>query len=399
MNFRRKMGIIMQNVHVTGVGIISSLGIGRDQNKEKIFLGKDSVTKNTSVFKSANIIECFDAEQYFPQNFIRRMEKFSKLLLTSSKFSIEDAKIAEDLLEDFGSIFSTYWGPLEITEKYFKELISLGPKKASPILFPSTVTNASLGRVAMKYRLKNISSFFVGMCPIEYSYEIIRNNKINGVLCGACDVIFKTNYDSFSESGFLEEKPVSILDALTSENKGFSLGEGVITFILESDEGYKKRGGRQYCRICSINSFYIPLILNPISSVEAVERMSRIIKKTISDANIDVEEIDCIISCANSDSKIIEMEKKALESAFRQSKKKLPVIFPKENLGEIPGVGSSLSLYSALEILNGDLVPANIIYDRGEYARKDKFYCENIRTVLCNSFVIGSNMTSMIVTK
>lgn len=392
----------MKRVVVTGIGAVSALGIGRQKNHSALVSSSTPVAgkSNDTWAKAVYQINNFSAEDFFAQALVRRMDRFSKLFLAVSKFAIEDAGLLGISIEDYGTIFATYWGPLEVTERYFKELIKLGPQNASPQLFPSMVTNASLGRVAREFQLKGISSCLVGACPLEYSKESIANEKGIGILTGAADEVYETNYKSFEAAGFLTDSPSSVVSSIKQPQKGIVLGEGAFTFVFENGEYAKKRGAQIYGEICSVNSVFAPLILKPINPDVAVARMARNIKQTLDSAGISPEDIGGIISCANTDADIIAFEKKALCEVFGSIDREIPMFFPKDYFGEIPGAGSSSALYMGLEVINSEDIPYGICLRKGEYVGTPGTSGQLVnKTLLCNSFVIATNIQCMVLSR
>lgn len=399
----------MNRIFFTGVGIVSPLGIGREENSNSIFNNESGISgevvfTNGGKAKVAAIIKNFDAEKFFNPNDIRRMERFSKIVLTASKFAIEGANISIGDGGKFGSIYSTYWGPLQVTEEYYKTLIEKGPFYAPPMLFPCLVTNASLGRVAKKYKLTNVSSFLVGACPLEYSYNFMVNKNVGGIVAGACDELYETNHASYEDSGVLKDSICneSCIRPFESNSKGMVLGEGAVVFVLETEEQAESRNAQALGELLAVRSMFSPMVIEPLSVEESIADMVRNIEKTIEKAGIKKSQVDCIISAANSDRDIDQVEARAYASVFGEALPSIPIVTPKELFGEIVGAGSMLSAYMALEVINNNKLPDITKRLNSKGNLMDRIYGNssfNGKYVLCNSFVPGGNINTLVISR
>jgi hypothetical protein len=219
-----------RKVVITGIGIASSMGLGNEEFIRMSESGDSAITES-----QVNTI----ASEMFGANIIRRMDTLSKYGILSSKLAYEDAKLEEIENEVIGGIFSTVWGPFNRTFEYHKNVLKKGAGGASPLFFPSTVTNAVVGRIAKQLNLKGVSSMLVGTCPINYAYHLIKDNKANIVLAGGMDdlkehlpahpLIKKNNKTPSVEGSFilvLEEKEQALQRGVPiyAEIEGVSLG-------------------------------------------------------------------------------------------------------------------------------------------------------------------------------
>jgi hypothetical protein len=256
-----------RKVVITGIGIASSMGVG---NEEFIQM---SESFNTSVTEEqVNTI----ASEMFGANIIRRMDTLSKYGILSSKLAYEDAKLNEVENEIIGGIFSTVWGPFNRTFEYHKNVLKKGASGASPLFFPSTVTNAVVGRIAKQLNLKGVSSMLVGTCPVNYAYQLIKENKANIVLAGGMDDL-------------KEHLPAHPLRR--KDNKVAST-EGSFILVLEEKENALRRGIPIYAEIenaCLGNVF-----LNDY--IEKAEINSQVIHSLLDKSRLTIKEQNNILA-------------------------------------------------------------------------------------------------------
>ncbi|NOU19322.1 MAG: hypothetical protein HOO91_17330 [Bacteroidales bacterium] len=213
-----------KKVVITGIGIASSIGIG---TKNFISASKNGVAKIDE--KELNNI----ASDYFGANIIRRMDSLSKYGILSSKFAYDDANLSSLKDVEIGGIFSTVWGPFNRTYDYYKNVLKSGVAGTSPLLFPSTVTNAVVGRIAKQLDLKGVSSMLVGTCPINYAYNLILDGKADIVLAGGIDDV--TEHISLYQNETTNQDTPSI--------------EGGFVVVLEEKQNALRRGAFIYAEI------------------------------------------------------------------------------------------------------------------------------------------------------
>lgn len=393
----------MEKVYFTGMGIISSLGIGKEENRQQFYRGTAGISevdfKDRHVHIARN--QSFDVDTYFSPRITRRMEEFSTTLLTASKLAMEDANFNVNDSEQYGSVFSTYWGPLKVTEEFFTQLVENGPLQVQPMLFPCLVTNASLGRVAKYFGLKGVSSYLVGTCSLEYAYNFISRKKVPGILVGAYDEIYENNYAALATHYLLkEDKEIDKLPIFSSGTDGVILGEAATVCLIESENQIIERKSRKLAELKAITSRFCPLLINQIKVDDAIERFTKNMKQTIKNAELKIEDIGCIVSAANGDQTIDFIEQKAFENVFGKRLENIAVVTPKENFGEVISSGSILSCYTAIEILQTKkLPPCTKRYDEhGSFVElKENLNEHESPYILCNSFIPGSNINSIIV--
>ncbi len=173
-----------RKVVITGMGVSSSLTDDYVKLIEYVKEGTfEGIQRDLSVSDAC-------AEKV-GKNTCRRMDDFTLYSIVSAFNAIEDSKMnldSEDKTK-IGTIYSTTWGPAYTTNKYFAPVIKDGAKAVSPILFPYTVTNASLGAVARLLGLSGVSTMLVDSSAIEFACGQIMDEKADVVICGATEFV------------------------------------------------------------------------------------------------------------------------------------------------------------------------------------------------------------------
>lgn len=162
-----------------------------------------------------------------------------------------------------GGVFSTVWGPFNRTYEYYRNVLKSGVAGTSPLLFPSTVTNAVVGRIAKQLNLKGVSSMLVGTCPINYSYNLILDGKADIILAGGIDDV--TEHVALYKNDNMNHDSPTI--------------EGGFVLVLEEKQSALKRGAFIYAEIESSRTGN--LLLQNFSKKREVNK--QVVKRIISD--------------------------------------------------------------------------------------------------------------------
>jgi hypothetical protein len=249
-----------KKVVITGIGIASTMGIG---NEEFVHATK----KGVSIVDDAQLNTI--ASEYFGANIIRRMDALSKYGILAAKFAYDDAGLDAIKNQEIGGIFSTVWGPFNRTYQYYSNVLKNGASGVSPLLFPSTVTNAVVGRIAKQLNLRGVSSMLVGTCPINYALNLIYDGKATIVLAGGMDDMKE----------HLNNHPLMLEDNSTNSI------EGSFVLVLEEKESALKRGAYIYAEV--ENAGIGNVFLQNFHERESLNR--DIVKKIIHDSIQDVD--------------------------------------------------------------------------------------------------------------
>ena len=162
----------MRRVVVTGLGLVTPVGIGVEESWEAICAGKsgiDLVTKfDASDFPSriAGEVKGFKPEEFIAKKQIKRMDLFIQYALAAARMAMEGARLKVDdkLAKRSGAIIGVGLGGLPYIEYYHKVLLEKGPGRVSPFFVPMIITNMAAGYVAIEYNLKGINLCATSAC-------------------------------------------------------------------------------------------------------------------------------------------------------------------------------------------------------------------------------------------
>lgn len=353
-----------KQVVITGIGIASSIGIGTNNF---INASKNGVAKIDE--KELNNI----ASEYFGANIIRRMDSLSKYGILASKFAYDDANLSSLKDVEIGGIFSTVWGPFNRTYDYYKNVLKNGVAGTSPLLFPSTVTNAVVGRIAKQLDLKGVSSMLVGTCPINYAYNLILDGKEDIVLAGGIDDVIE--HISLYQNGNTNQNTPSI--------------EGGFVVVLEEKQSALKRGAFIYAEI--ENSKTGNLLLQNYNQKRDVNK--QVVKRIMTDVINGIAPSTTIMSSSVQEI-LIDADLKTVEKeCFNELTKK--VIYPEDNIRN-----KFILPFGAISTVN-TIISCLLIQDGkpelNEIAAKSSMSADS--KVLINSYFYKGSVSSILLSK
>ena len=187
----------MKRVVVTGIGIISALGLDKDSTWEGLIEGKSGI-KNISAFdttdytcKVAGEVRDFIPENFISKKEIKKMGRFAMFAIAASKMALEDAKLAvnEENENEIGVVVSSGIGGIEIMEKAHETLMEKGARRISPFTVPSMIVNMAAGNIAIEIGAKGPSKSITTACAtgtnsIGDAYDMIRLGKAKVMVAG-----------------------------------------------------------------------------------------------------------------------------------------------------------------------------------------------------------------------
>lgn len=263
---------------ITGIGVISPAGIGKDAFWDAVLSGKSGLKEitcfDTALHKShlGGEIKGFDLDAVFspieafgdiPDKRFRRAANISRYALASSKLAIDDAGLDSNKWDDAkaGIVVGVTHGAINYSREFHAALIKEGSLAASPMLFSDSVLNAPAGNVSIAFNIKGaahtiIGGASVGLDVIAYAIKTMQNNNLDVCIAGGAEEIDSLVFDSYARFKLLSPnngkkegiKPFGI------DRNGFIIGEGACMIILEKKKSAIERGARIYAEIGSVNT-------------------------------------------------------------------------------------------------------------------------------------------------
>ncbi|MFA5725993.1 MAG: beta-ketoacyl-[acyl-carrier-protein] synthase family protein [Candidatus Omnitrophota bacterium] len=366
-----------KRIVITGLGIISSVGIGKEAFTENIFKGVSGIKPITSFdtapfkVKDAGEISNFAPEAILGPKGLRTLDRSIKLVASSAKLALDDSglEITEANSRDTGIAIGTTFGSLSSICDFDKEALTEGVRYVNPALFPNTVINSPASQASIKFNIKGFnitvsSGFSASLDALNYALDALRNDRAKIALCGGVEEFCIQEFLGFYKAGCL------------TDTRGIVLGEGAGILILEELNAALARKAKIYAELLGFGS--------------AIQDLKKSMQLSLEEALLTPEKIDYISSAANSAEEFGVSEAKAIEELFGEKAKTIPVSSIKPLVGELFSASGSLQVAAAISALEKQAVPPILL----NQAKASK-----IENILINAAGKTGSNSSLIISK
>lgn len=256
-----------RRVVVTGLGLVTPLGTGRDAVWESVLAGRSAAVPislfDTSehVTKFACEISDFDPTQYMDTKSARRMDRFAQFAVAAGKLAVEDAGLEidrDDENDRVGAIVASGVGGLKTFEEQANVLHQRGPTRVSPLFIPMMIANMGAAQLSMALGLRGPLSCPVTACAsgnhaLGDALEAIRRGQADVMLAGGAEAAITpigiAAFNSMKALSTRNDDPATASRPFDVDRDGFVMGEGGAVLVLEELEHATARGATIICEI------------------------------------------------------------------------------------------------------------------------------------------------------
>lgn len=390
-----------KRVVVTGVGVISSIGIGKDEFWGNLVSGKSGIsditlfdTSDYPVHKGGEV-KNFDPSNYIPENKINKIARASQFAIAATKLAFKDAGLVSKKINGrAGVVIGTTMADIQSLEQIDKHWSCKGEDDIWPInviKYPSVALSDNEGYLfgATSYNFVISTACSAGNYSIGYSYDLIRRGKTDIMIAGGTDPFSRVTFAGFNRLFAMAPEKCQPFD---KKRKGMMLGEGSGILILEEMEAAKKRGATIYAEIlgyglsCDANNMTAP----------RVKGIKKAMEKAVNNSRIDMNDIDYISAHGTGTISNDRAECEAIKIIFGDNVKKICISSIKSMLGHTMGAASAIEAISCCLAIKKDIVPPTINHEMHDpecdidYV-PNKARARNVNIALNNSFAFGGN--------
>jgi 3-oxoacyl-[acyl-carrier-protein] synthase II len=394
---------------ITGLGIVSSIGIGKDEFWANLIQGNSGISKVSSFDTSAHFTHYGGEVKVFnPEDFITQqpplMSRASQMALSATKLAIEDAKLCQ---EDFsntrvGVCIGTTMGSVQTVEK-INELILL--KRSDDFgdkLLSQVPTHTTPSVIAREFFLRGPHMMFPTACAagnyaIGYGHDLIKLDRADIVIAGGSDPFSKVAFTGFNQLSAVAPEKCQPFD---KNRKGMIVAEGAGILVLESLGNALKKNSRIYAEILGYGlSCDAKHMTQP-----SVEGISECMIKAMSEAGVGREDVDYISAHGTGTPANDKAECAAIRSVFGNRYKEIPVSSIKSMLGHTMGAASAIEALACSLVIENDIIPPTINFETPDpecdidcvpnHARK-----HIVKIALNNSYAFGGNNATLVLKK
>ena len=414
----------MRDVVVTGMGLVTPLGVGLEANWEKLSNGISGVKKITEDWASDILVKVaglvrddnFKPEEIVAPKDLRKMDRFIQFAMVAAEQAIVqaglDLKNGRDSLRAGTAIASGIGGFPAIMEAE-RERVKRGNWRVSPFLIPSFLANLAAGQVSIRHGLKGplhtpVTACAAGAQAIGGAARLIATGEADCMVAGGAEACI----DPISLSGFAaakaiytgEDRPAGETSRPFDKSRaGFVMGEGAGIMVLEAREVAEARGAKILARVAGYGETAdAHHITSPPSDGEgAVRAMSNALLQ----ADLSPQQIGHLNAHSTSTSVGDAAELRAIKNVFGNWAARLGISGTKSMTGHLLGAAGAVeTIFSTLSLINGFIPPtANLDQPDDEFADLDlmagKGRKQDLEAVICNAFGFGGVNASLVLTK
>ena len=405
-----------RRVVVTGVGLLTPLGIGTEASWEGVRAGKSGVGPITQFDASAfscriaGEVKGFDPANYIEKKEIKKMGRFIQFAIAAAECALADSglKVTSETAEQVGVYIGSGIGGFEVIEREHQTLLEHGPRRISPFFIPATIVNLASGHVSMRSGAKGPNSATATACTtsahsIGDSFRLIQRGDADAMICGGTEAcITPMGIGGFAAMRALStrnDEPQRASRPWDRDRDGFVVGEGAGILVLEELEFARRRGANILAEVVgygmSADAFHVT------APPDDGDGAYRVMRNCVRDAGIAPEQIDYINAHGTSTEVGDRAETAAIKRAFGEHAYKVAVSSTKSMTGHLLGGAGGLEAGLTVMAIRDQIAPPTINHENPD-PLCDLDYVPNqarplkIEYALSNSFGFGGTNGSLI---
>ena len=401
---------------MTGVGLVSSLGIGTEPTWEALCAGRSGIGGIThfdaSAFASriAGEVKGFDPLQFVDRKDVKKMDVFIQYAIAASEFALRDAglKTSQPLGPDVGVFIASGIGGFSTIEREHQSLLRGGPRKISPFFIPSAIINLAAGQVSIRFGARGPNSATCTACSasahaIGDAFEIIRRGAAEAMIAGGSEAaITPLGVGGFAAMRALStrnDEPRRASRPFDRDRDGFIIGEGAGVVVLEELERARRRGASIHAELVgygmSADAFHVT------APAEDGDGAVRVMVAALEQAAVAPEQVDYINAHGTSTPYNDRLETLAIKRCFGAHASTVAISSTKSMTGHLLGAAGGLEAGITALAVREQIAPPTINLENAD-PECDLDYVPNetrplsIGYALSNSFGFGGTNASLL---
>ena len=362
-----------RRVVVTGLGLITPLGLGVDLSWQNLVNGKSGIRKISSFDVSAfptqiaGEVVNFNPEDYIEFKEVKKMDRFIHFAVAAATLALNDSglKITDSNSDRVGVLVGSGMGGLHAIEYYHSVLLEKGPRRITPFFIPMLTINLAAGQISIKFSAKGPNSAISTACAtgshsIGDAFKIIQRGDADAVIAGGTEAVITPmavgGFNAMRAISTRNDEPEKASRPFDVDRDGFVIGEGAGIIILESLHHATDRGAKIYAEIVgygmTADAYHIT------SPPPGGEGAARCMTLALKDSGIGHSEVDYINAHGTSTKYGDEIESQAIKAVFGEHAYKVAISSTKSMMGHLLGAAGGVeAVISVLSIVNDIALP------------------------------------------
>ncbi len=403
-----------RRVAVTGMGVVTPIGTGRDEFLKALKEGKTGFAPITAFdtseykVKLAAEVKDFDPEAFMDKKAARRMERFSQFAVAAAKEAIEDAGLDMSREDPFraGCSIGSGIGSLQAMEREHSRLLEYGKGKVGPMFVPLMISNMAAGNVSILYGLKGkninvVTACATGTNSIGEAFRSIQYGEADIMVAGGSEAaICPLGIAGFSSLTALSscEDPKRCSIPFDKDRSGFVMGEGAGIVVLEELTHAIDRGAKIYAEVkgygCSADAYHIT------SPAEDGAGAATAMRYAVEDAGLQPGDITYINAHGTATKHNDLFETRAIKLAFGEHAHDIKINSTKSMIGHLLGAAGAVEFITSVMEINEGFIHATVGLKETE-EEMDLDYCRqsvktDIKYALSDSLGFGGHNACLV---
>lgn len=405
-----------RRVVVTGMGMVTPLGLNVEQTWQGILAGKsgvgmvegfDTTDYTTKIWAK---VKDFNIETYVPLKDARKMDPFTQYGIAAAEEAILDSGLIFDEESSLraGVAVGAGIGGIETITNNQMKLVSGGPRKVSPFFIPAGIINMVAGQISIKHNLKGPNISVVTACTtgthnIGLAGRMIAYGDADVMVCGGAEMtttpLCLAGFSAVRSLSRRNDEPEKASRPWDKDRDGFVMGEGAGIFVLEEYEHAKARGAKIYAEMVGFgmsgDAYHIT------APDEDADGASRSMAAALNDAGVDASKVDYINAHGTSTYLNDLNETKAVKRIFKDHAYKLAISSTKSMTGHLLGAAGAVEAIFSVLAINDNVAPPTINLDNPDEGCDLNYVAHvpqerQINYVLSNSLGFGGTNGSLL---
>ena len=408
--------MIKRRVVVTGIGMISPLGIGNEPTWQGLVEGRSGIGRITKfdptafACQIAGEVKGFQPEAWIEKKEVKKSDTFIHYAVAASQMAVDDAGLDFSKIDGdrSGVIIGSGIGGLPLIEEMHTKMTERGPSRISPFFIPGLIVNLAAGQVSIRFGLRGPSSAPATACAtgahaIGDAYKVIQRDEAELMIAGGSEAVVTPlaigGFAAMRALSTRNDDPEHASRPWDLNRDGFVMGEGAGIVVLEEREHAIARGARIYCELTgygmSSDAYHIT------SPSEDGGGMVRVMQRALKDAGLQPSDIQYINAHGTSTPVGDKIETVAIKSLFGDYAYKVAISSTKSMTGHLLGAAGGIEAAIAVKAMQTGIIPPTINYETPD-PECDLDYVPNharearLDHVLSNSFGFGGTNASLI---
>jgi 3-oxoacyl-[acyl-carrier-protein] synthase II len=364
-----------RRVVVTGVGLVSPVGIGTEETWQALLAGRSgagAITQFDAKHHSTRFaceVKGFDPLRWIERKDVKKVDRFIQFAIAATELALQDAAFKAEGLDAarVGVFIGSGIGGFATIEREHSALLAGGPRRISPFFIPSAIINLAAGWVSIRTGAKGPNSATATACTsgahaVGESYRLIQHGDTDAMICGGSEAaITPLGVGGFCAMRALSTRndaPEKASRPFDKGRDGFVMGEGAGILLLEELEHARRRGARIYCEIAgygmSADAYHIS------APSEDGDGAVRVMRATLEDAGVPPEAVDYINVHGTSTPRGDVVETIATKTVFGDHARRLALSSTKSMTGHLLGASGGLEAGIAALAVRDQVLPPTI---------------------------------------